>query len=1108
MSSKKNLLFVITLIIVFNVYGQVKTSKDDFLKYIENEQIIEENKEPAHASFTSFSGQKSDSTPLFYRLLDGIWKFNWVRDPKERSTTFMKPDTDVSQWDDIKVPSNWEVEGFGTPIYVNHQYEFSDYKAMVADDMKLIDRVYPKNPGDVPDNYNPVGSYRRDFTIDKNWGNKEIFLHIGAMKSGGFVWLNGKYIGYSQGSKLPAEFNITNAAKAGKNTIAIQVFRWTDGSYLECQDFWRISGIERSVFVYAQPKLRFQDFEVTSILDKSYKNGVFHLSTTIENHYSNTQKALLIYKIIDENQKIIASEEKMFSVLKNVKKTISFSANIPDVRQWNAEHPNLYTLVLEIKNTKGITLESTKTNIGFRSIEIKNGLLLVNGQRITLKGVNAQETDPKTGHIMSEELILKDIRLWKENNINAVRLSHYPRGRRFYELCDQYGLYVVDEANIESHGMYYGKYSLAKKESWEKAHVDRMLRMVQRDKNHPSVIIWSMGNEAGNGVNFYKGYETIKANDNTKRPVQYERTYKDGDYSLYDMDINTDIIVPQYPSPAIFEQIGKSKTDRPFIPSEYAHAMGNSTGNFQDYWDIIEQYDNLQGGFIWDWVDQSIWKTNKKGERFYAYGGDYGKNMPTDNSFLNNGIVFPDRTPQPALYEVKKAHEYINFKQKGVSKNNELRVLVENLYDFTNLNQFRFIAEIKADGAVLKTIEIEDISVYTHTGKLIRIPLKDISFQDNTEYFVEISAKTKNKWGILPKGFEVAHEQIALTGKYKEVKTEIPSGFELQIKKTEQSITVYNDQMQFTFDKKQGRISSYIFNKDQLIKDGNGPKPNFWRAPTDNDLGNKMHQKNIAWKEASVYSKIHSIKIDKLENKTVVLEIEYNLPGIETIFQSIYTIYGNGVIHVANTLSGVKNKSDIPRIGMRMQLPKKYDDLTYYGRGPWENYQDRNEAAFIDLYTSNVADQYVPYIRPQENGYKTDVRWLSLSDINNNGLLIVAGDRLKGIGFSALHMPNEDFDITSGITYKKTDVVSDLNYSKHTIDIKEQDVVQLNIDLGQRGVGGDDSWWAMPQEQYLFKNKKEYTYNFYLVPFKNKNIKEHIQLSKLYANENLGKPGK
>jgi len=1097
---------------VINANSQSLNPIKDYKYYIENEQVISEHKLDAHASFTSFTSEKEalNKAPQFYKSLDGIWKFNWVKNPKDRPTTFMNPNEDVSSWNDIKVPSNWEVEGFGIPIYVNHQYEFADYKASIANDMEFVDKIYPKYPGKVPNAYNPVGTYVRDFEINANWDGKELFLHIGAMKSGGFVWINGNYVGYSQGSKLPAEFNITNVAKPGKNKIAIQIFRWTDGSYLECQDFWRISGIERSVYVYAQPKVRIQDFEVVSSLDGAYKAGVFELALNFENHTAQISKGTVSYKLLDADGKTVASETKPFSVETSANNPINFSSTLPNVNQWSSEHPNLYTLIIETKDKKGKILEVTTSKIGFRSVEIKQGLLLVNGQRITLKGVNTQEADPETGHVMSEALILKDIQLWKENNINAVRLSHYPRGRKFYELCDEHGIFVVDEANIESHGMYYGQYSLAKKPNWEKAHVDRMLRMVKRDRNHPSVIIWSMGNEAGNGVNFFKGYDEIKKNDKSKRPVQYERPYKDNDGSLWDMDSNTDIIVPQYPSPATFEAVGKTKTDRPYIPSEYAHAMGNSTGNFQDYWDIIEQYDNLQGGFIWDWVDQSIWKTNEKGERYYAYGGDYGENMPTDNSFLNNGIVFPDRTPQPALYEVKKAHEFINFKNKGVNNTNELRVLIENLYDFTNLDQFDFSAEIKADGVVLKTIPIETISVETHTGKLIRIPFTGIQYKENTEYFVEISAKTKRDWGLLPKGFEVAHEQIALANKYKKVTTEITEKSSLKLKDANKTIVISNNDMQLVFDKEKGQITSYIFENNELLKDGNGPKPNFWRAPTDNDFGNQMQAKNMEWKKASLFMKVSKLTFSQNKDGSISIYVSYNLPGVDTTFESNYQIFGTGVVKIDNTLNETKYAGDIPRVGMRMQLQKKYDNMTYFGRGPWENYQDRKASAFIDLYESKVKDQYVPYVRPQENGYKTDVRWAAFSDENKTGLLVVSGV-IKGLGMSALHMPNEDFDTTSGITYNgndtldteyKTDGIPKINASKHTIDIKEQDVVQLNIDLEQRGLGGDDSWGARPQDQYQIKGQVKHVYSFYLIPFKKGTKEDFIAWSKLYANQN------
>lgn len=1085
----------------------------DIYHYIENPQVISEHKEDPHAGFHSFSDERSalenDVTKSEnYLSLDGMWKFKWVRKPSDRPLDFFDPKVDVGSWDNIKVPGNWEVEGYGTPIYVNHQYEFSDYKHPVSEEMEFVDKIYPKDPGKIPHDYNPVGSYRRDFTVSGGWQGKEVFLHIGAMKSGGFVWVNGKYAGYSQGSKLPAEFNVTQYIRPGKNTIALQIYRWTDGSYLECQDFWRISGVERSVYLYAQPNIRIRDIDVVSLLDDTYKNGDFNLSVKLQNHTFKGNPLVVDYKLTDPENNQVSAVSKSTTMEKGGKASVDFSARIPSVKRWTAEHPNLYTLLITTKDKKGNVLEVISNRIGFRSVEIKQGLLLVNGQRITLKGVNTQETDPDTGHVMDEAMMMKDISMWKENNINAVRLSHYPRADKFYELCDKYGIYVVDEANIESHGMYYGKYSLAKKPEWKKAHLDRMVRMVERHKNYPSVIIWSMGNEAGNGINFYAGYDSIKAHDRSKRPVQYERTYKEPDGSLFDMDMDTDIIVPQYPSPGTFEAIGTNLTDRPFIPSEYAHAMGNSTGNFQDYWDIIEQHDNLQGGFIWDWVDQSLWKTNEKGERFYAYGGDYGTNMPTDYNFLDNGIVFPDRTPHPGLFEVKKAHVFINFKPKGVTQANELRVLVENLYDFTNLDAFELTAQIKADGEVLKTISLGSLDVETHTGKLVRIPLGGVDYQPNTEYFLTVSANIKEDSGLLKKGFQVAHEQILLD-KTKWEPLPLKGPETLKLDENSQYATISNDLVTVKFDKKEGRINSYQFNSDELIKDGNGPRPNFWRAPTDNDFGNGMPFKNIEWKKASLFAKVKLFTSKQTDKGMIVVKIDYDLPGVETAFSSIYTIYGSGAIQVDNQLNPTQYKSDIPRIGMRMQLPKKYENMTYDGRGPWENYQDRKASAFVDVYTSTVSDQYVPYIRPQENGNRTDVRWAAFSDSNNNGILVISSIRNKtNLGLSALHMLNEDFDATPGMDYGgnstkmgkdyQIDGVPEINLHKHTYDIKERDLVQLNIDLAQRGVGGDDSWYALPQDNYLIKGDIPHTYSFYMVPFQNGSKKLFVESFKEY----------
>ncbi|MBD0831869.1 glycoside hydrolase family 2 TIM barrel-domain containing protein [Aestuariibaculum sediminum] len=1115
---KKNLTNLSILCLTNFMFAQQLPNK--LSHYIENPQVISENKEDTHTTFYSFSSEGEAKTNNWkssenYISLDGLWKFKWVRKPADRPQDFVNPSTDVSGWDDIKVPANWEVEGYGLPIYVNHQYEFADYKAPVSKEITFDERIYPSNPGQVPYDYNPVGSYRRTFNLNEGWIEKEVFLHIGAMKSGGFVWINGKYVGYSQGSKLPAEFNISKYLKTGENTIALQIFRWTDGSYLECQDFWRISGIERSVYVYAQPKARIKDLEVMATLDGAYTTGKLDLAVTIANSDAKSKSVDVSYEVFDKQGAVVANGTNSAKIPSDGALNVNMKTQIFNVLPWTNETPNLYQVVVTTKE-KGKTLEVTSTKVGFRTVEIKNGLLRINGQVITLKGVNSQEHNPETGHVVSEDQILKDIKLWKENNINAVRLSHYPQQERFYELCDEHGIYVVDETNIESHGMYYGEYSLARKANWEKAHVDRMIRLVERDKNHPSVIIWSMGNEAGNGINFFAGYKAIKEHDKQKRPVQYERAYKPVDGNLLDMDENTDIIVPQYPSPKGFENIGRVKTDRPFIPSEYAHAMGNSTGNFQDYWDVIEQYENLQGGFIWDWVDQSIWKTNEKGETFYAYGGDYGEGMPSDNTFLNNGIVFPDRTPHPGLFEVKKAHEFINFKFKGINNDKQARVLVENLYDFTNLDKFEIKAYLKADGNLLEKMDAGSISVEPHTGKLVRIPLGNTNFKANTEYYLLVEARLKEDWGLLKAGYVVAHEQILLSSKMNWKDETISGESKMKVKEANDVLTLTGDDFKIVFNKQSGQMVSYVYGNEELINEANGPKPNFWRAPTDNDFGNKMHIKNIGWKEASLNYTVKSFTASKNDTNTTVT-ITYNLPGADTTFSSVYDVFSNGTVKVNNTLNKTSYEADIPRIGMRMQLPKAYSNMTYYGRGPWENYRDRKASTFVDVYESPVSDQYVPYIRPQENGYKTDVKWAAFANNKNSGVLVVSSLGNKNdLGLSALHMLNEDFDATEGLSYATDDKVEkhstqdanysdgmpEVNVSKHTIDIAERDLVQLNIDMEQRGLGGDNSWGAKPQKEYMSFGDQTYNYSFYLIPFKNGNKEKYTELFKsVYTNK-------
>ena len=1057
------------------------------IKEWENPEIIEVNKEPARTTFISYptSGDALNKTNPAVVNLDGIWKFKWVKKPIDRPIGFFSASFDVSAWDDIKVPANWEVEGFGTPIYVNHPYEFADRRTPITE------LEHGPEPPKIPHDYNPVGSYRREFTIPSKWKNKEVIIYLGSVKSAFYIWVNGEYVGYSQGSKLPSEFNITEFVKPGKkNIVALQVYRWSDASYLECQDFWRISGIERSVYVYSQPKTRILDFEVVSTLDDAYKNGVLKLNVDIKNHTSKEQSVTVAYRLLEEGN-VVKEDEKTDVISGDSDKGVLFETNILSVKQWSAEHPNLYTLQLVLKDRKGNELESTTSDIGFRSIEIKHGQFLVNGMAVLLKGVNMQEHNPETGHVLTEEVMMKDIKLMKQFNINAVRLSHYPQPERWYELCDKYGIYVVDEANIESHGMYYGKNSLAKKPLWEKAHVDRMVRLVKRDKNHPSVIIWSMGNEAGNGVNFYAGYKAIKKADATKRPVQYERVEVDSRFVL-GWEWNSDIIVPQYPSPETFEWMGQHMLDRPFIPSEYAHNMGNSTGNFVDYWDEIRKYPQLQGGFIWDWVDQGIWKTDENGKRFFAFGGDYGENMPTDGNFLMNGVINADRTIQPGLHEVKKGQEPVVFKLLR-EKKRIARVLIENYYDFTDLKDLTFTAEIMADGKTLKTIPIKDVEGETHRGKVINIDLGDeITIKPQTEYFLIMRAATKIGTNVVPEGHVVSEEQFKLPWKSEKSRPVVTNDYgDITVKETSSNINLSNDKVKLVFDKNAGTITSFNFDGTEYLYEGNGPKPDFWRAVTDNDFGSKMSVKNINWKKATREYKVESVEVETLEDGDIQIEIVFNLIDVGTIFTTKYTLYKNGHLHVVNMLAvSETEKSDIPRVGMNMLIDRQFGNLTYFGRGPWENYIDRKASALIGLYHSSVEDQKAYYARPQENGNKTDVRWAALINDEGVGLMVVA-DNINGFEMTAMPYLTSDFDAREKYNYGPVHLEN-----KHMEYVEARDFVRWNIDYGQRGVAGINSWGARPLEKYQLKPDRDYSWGFTFIPVKSSDTDTLIKLSK------------
>lgn len=878
-------------------------------------------------------------------------------------------------------------------------------------------------------------------------------------------------VGYSEDSKVPAEFNITKYLKGGKNTLSVEVYRWSDGSYLEDQDFWRLSGIQRTVFLHARPKTFIADFFATADLDNNYKDGELGLDVLLKNSEGSAGDFVLEASLFDKDQKLYNESKDV--TLTDSMTSINFSKSFPEIKSWSAEKPNLYSLVVSLKDKDGNILESISSRIGFRKVEIINSQLLVNGVALYLKGVNMHEHHDVNGHVVDEATILKDIRMMKSNNINAVRTAHYPQQELWYEMCDKYGLYLIDEANIESHGIGYNKdVTLADKPEWTAAHLDRMERMVERDKNHPSVIIWSMGNEAGDGNNFLKGYKWIKGRDET-RPVQYERAEKETNAP----ERHTDIWCPMYAKIEYIESYAKDpKNDRPLILCEYAHAMGNSTGNLQDYWDVIEKYPKLQGGFIWDWVDQGLLKTDENGEKYWAYGGDFGEaGIPSDGNFCLNGLVWPDRKAHPGLYEVKRVYQYVGFEPVDLGKG-ILRIV--NKYNFTNLSEFNFEWEVVSDGNVLQSGKIPVTDLKPKAGLTISVPISKIVPAPGAEYFLNIRAFRTDEWNYVPEDHVYAAAQFKLPVEAEPLKASYDPLVVLQTNTTGKKFEVKGVEMSVVFDLESGRLESFNYKGTELIK--KAPEPDLWRPPTDNDYGYNMDKLFGIWKKAGERTVVTKANISQPELGKVIVTFNYDIP--DTVgkkiagYASSYTIYGSGDVVVKNQFSKLSSSiPEIPRMGMQMQLSEKFINLTWLGRGPHENYADRKTSADIGLYESTVAEQYTPYIRPQENGYKTDTRWLLLTDDNSNGLL-VSGDPV--ISFSALNNIHDDFESPGKLSVYRKDA---LTANTHTIDVKPRDFVNLNVDMGQMGVGGDDSWGAKIHPQYRLLNTR-YEYSFRIRP--------------------------
>jgi beta-galactosidase len=1060
---KKAFIFIILTALSFTACkryskyeGIVFTEKE--LRDWENPEMISQNAEDPHATLISYNDEESaleavKTNSPNYMSLDGTWKFHLVKSPDQRPYWFFKDDYDTRDWDNIEVPSNWEMKGYDVPIYVNITYPFK------------------KDPPHIQHDYNPVGSYKRSFKVSSDWKNREVYLVFGAVSSAFYVWVNEQLAGYFQDSKTPAEFNITKYLRKGNNTIAVEVYRWCDGSYLEDQDFWRLSGIQRSVYLHARPKTFINDFFAIGNLHNNYKDGLLNLDISVKNADGKRGDYIAEASLYDNGQKLY-SESKEVHIAEN-KADVKFEKSIPEIKRWSAETPDLYSLVLSLKDKDGEILESVSSKIGFRSVEIINSQLLVNGVPILFKGTDLHEHDDKNGHVIDESTILKDIRLMKSSNINAVRTSHYPQQELWYEMCDKYGLYLIDEANIESHGIGYNKdVTLADKPEWAAAHMARMQHMVERDKNHPSVIIWSLGNEAGDGHNLLNNYLWAKGRD-TSRPVQYERA----DKSTNTNERHSDIVCPMYSRIEYLEQYARDKnSDRPLIMCEYAHAMGNSTGNLQDYWDVIEKYTKLQGAFVWDWVDQGILKTDENGEKFWAYGGDFGEpGVPSDGNFCINGLVWPDRTGHPGLNEVKKVYQYIGFEPVDLKAG---LIRIKNKYDFTDLSKFSFDWEVMADGSVIQSGKIPVPSVKPKSDILVMVPIDKIKSPPGTEYFLNMRVSRTDEWNIVPENHVYATAQFKLPVEGAPVNLKEEQLAVLETNNVGNKLEVAGQDLKIVFNLETGRMESLVFKGIPMIS--KAPEPDFWRPPTDNDYGYNMNRKLIIWKKAGEWSVITKADITHPDLGKVVIAFRYNILGPDSVkiadYSTIYTILGTGDIIVSNTFEKVSDKlPEIPRMGMQMQLPAEFSNLKWLGRGPHENYADRKTSAEVGLYESTVADQYVPYIRPQENGYKTDTRWLTLTNDNGTGLL-VTGNPL--FCFAALNNIHDDFESPGKLsTYRKDAGMA----NTHTNDVKPRDFVNLNVDLGQMGVGGDDSWGAEIHPQYRLLDKK-YEYSFRIRP--------------------------
>ena len=973
-----------------------------------------------------------------YMSLHGLWKFDWVADADQRPADFWKTDYNDKAWGTMPVPGIWELNGYGDPLYVNINYAWENQ--------------YKNNPPYVPVKNNHVGSYRREIEVPASWKGREIIAHFGSVTSNIYLWVNGKFVGYSEDSKLECEFDLTKYIIPGqKNLIAFQVFRWCDGTYLECQDFWRFSGVARDCYLYSRPKKHVTDIQVTPDLDASYKDGSLFVRVDL------SSKSDARVDLLDPSGKLV--ETKELSAKSILDGTLYTVFKVKDPFKWTAETPCLYTLRTSLLE-KGAVTEVIPVKVGFRKIEIKDSQVLVNGQPVLFKGADRHELDPDGGYVVPRARMEQDIRIMKEFNINAVRTSHYPNDNYWYDLCDKYGIYVIAEADVESHGMGYGPETLAKNPLFHDAHIERNRRNVLRNFNHPSVVFWSLGNEGGSGPNFDDAYDRIKSLD-PSRPVQYER-------SLFENG-KTDIYCPMYME---YRDIVRYCEDpaqtRPLIQCEYAHAMGNSEGGFKEYWDLIRKYPKYQGGFIWDFVDQSIRWTGKDGRMIYAYGGDFNLFDASDQNFCDNGLISPDRIPNPHMYEVGYYYQNIWTELKDAS--GEIEVYNENF--FRDLSNVSLEWEVLGDGEVLRRGTVEDLDVAPQARRRVRLGLGRV--EGPAELLLNVRYVQKNAEGMLPAGHVAAYQQIPLN-EYKApglhfanaVTNNVPLSIPVVDETDRQYLTVSGEGFTVLFSRRSGAIVRYCVNGVEMLAEGESLTPNFWRAPTDNDFGANLQRRYAVWKDPGLQLTAFNASV---EDGLAVVKAEFNLTGVEGRLAMTYRVNNAGAVEVTESMTagGEARVANLFRFGMQMPMPKSFERIVYYGRGPIENYSDRKDSQPLGIYDQTVTEQFYPYIRPQENGTKTDIRWWRIVDPSGRGLEITAEEPFSA---SALHYRVSTLD------------EGPVKVQRHSGDLDEDPVTNLLIDKAQMGLGCINSWGALPISDYMLPYA-DYTFRFVLTPVK------------------------